>query len=548
MASRKTQFGWMAVGCVVGLLGVFTITWIDHSSTLAAQTNRLPLAVALARAIDNNVKVSNVRAVAKRPEPTIASPLESSEAESPQPLPPPLPSLPADKHSHKRSHDASPEPPPPLPNALTEIQPTPIANPEAAPPHRNHRSEPLSTFDNDSHGPPPPPVGLTPAQPAPTTIAPPAELPLPAIPEPAPATPSAPLAEPKAEPIPPPLPTADFVPPPADELKPVPQSFPAANVADKGIEAPANSGATVTPVGYRAPETPVAPTPVALPPLMPVVPPAVPTLPIAAPVARQTSPVGPSDAGQVTTDGLPPTAELPRASIEPPLAPAPGPVLSYQVRAGGETMRAIARRTLGGDDHWPDVHRLNPSLQPDGIIAAGATVKLPADACINDDDTVHPLPTMHPKATPHKVKAVLPLTGTFAVNLDDKKTLLLPRAIRDQLNNCDTLLVSPGSDQCLWLTNSTHLDRLAERLEHSPAREVDVRTFKRLYFAQTEKAPVAADGRITMPDRLAQFAGLKQEAVLIGIDDHFELWDAARWRQYTQQKSAAARAAMVDRD
>jgi DNA-binding transcriptional regulator/RsmH inhibitor MraZ len=25
--------------------------------------------------------------------------------------------------------------------------------------------------------------------------------------------------------------------------------------------------------------------------------------------------------------------------------------------------------------------------------------------------------------------------------------------------------------------------------------------------------------------------------VLIGIDDHFEVWDAARWRSYTQQKS-----------
>jgi MraZ protein len=182
------------------------------------------------------------------------------------------------------------------------------------------------------------------------------------------------------------------------------------------------------------------------------------------------------------------------------------------------------------------------------VITAGLTVRLPADACIHDDDVLHPLPTMHPKAAPRKARVVLPLTGTYAVNLDDKKTLLLPRAIRDQLNNCETLLISPGSDQCLWLTNQVHLDRLADRLEHSPAREIDVRTFKRLYFAQTEKAAVADDGRITVPDKLAVFAGLRQEIMLIGIDDHFELWDATHWRQYTQQKSAAARAAMADRD
>jgi MraZ protein len=233
---------------------------------------------------------------------------------------------------------------------------------------------------------------------------------------------------------------------------------------------------------------------------------------------------------------------------EPPLAPSPGPVVVYQVRGAGETMREIARRTLGGEDRWADVYRLNPSMQPDGVITAGASVKLPADACIHDDDAVQPLPTMRPKAAPRKPKAVLPLTGTFAANLDDKKTLLLPRAIRDQLGNCETLLVSPGSDQCLWITNQTHLDRLADRLDHSPARELDVRTFKRLYFAQTEKSAVSDDGRVTVPDKLVQFAGLHQEVMLIGIDDHFEVWDASKWRQYTQQKSAAARAAMLDHD
>jgi MraZ protein len=152
---------------------------------------------------------------------------------------------------------------------------------------------------------------------------------------------------------------------------------------------------------------------------------------------------------------------------------------------------------------------------------------------------------MRPKAAPAKVKSVMPLTGTFPCTLDDKRAVTLPRAIRDQLGDCDTVLVSPGPDQCLWLTNQAHLDRLAERLEHSPAQEVDVRVFKRLYYAQTDKAPLSDEGRVVIPERLAQFAGVGQEAVLVGIDDHFELWDAARWRQYTQQKSAKAAA---DRD
>ncbi len=148
------------------------------------------------------------------------------------------------------------------------------------------------------------------------------------------------------------------------------------------------------------------------------------------------------------------------------------------------------------------------------------------------------MPALRARATV-KVKPVLPLTGTYPVKLDDKKVMTLPPAILKQLGNCDTLMVSPGSSKCLWLTNQAHLDRLEQKLEKSPARESDKNGFKRLYYAQTLKVPMK-NGRLTIEDRLAAFAGLDQEVILIGIDDHFEVWDAARWRRYTETKKAPA--------
>lgn len=226
---------------------------------------------------------------------------------------------------------------------------------------------------------------------------------------------------------------------------------------------------------------------------------------------------------------------------EPPMVVPAGPVQTYQVRTKTETLPDIARRTLGSSDRVGDILRLNPDLKPDTVLPLGAIVRLPADACVAEDpDAVKPLPSLRAK-TPAAKPKILPLTGTFACNLDEHKNLTLPKAIRDQLGNCDTVLVSPGPDHCLWLTNHTHLERLSERIEQSPAREADVRVFKRLYYAQTEKTPVTAEGRVAVSDKLAQFAGLSQELVIVGIDEHFEIWDAAHWKQYTQQKSAAAR-------
>jgi MraZ protein len=232
-----------------------------------------------------------------------------------------------------------------------------------------------------------------------------------------------------------------------------------------------------------------------------------------------------------------PKIEAKDAIDEPPLAPTPGPVVTYRVVRSGETFKTLARKTLSTVERWSDIHKLNPSLKPDAVLTVGTMVRLPGDACVAEEDTLKPLPTLRARATA-RVKPVLPLTGTYPVALDEKKELTLPRAILKQLGTCDTVLVSPGSDKCLWLTNQAHLDRLAHKLEKSPARESDKDGFKRLYYAQTMKVTIK-DGRVAIADRLAAFAGLNQEVVLVGIDDHFEVWDAARWQRYTQAKKAA---------
>jgi MraZ protein len=256
------------------------------------------------------------------------------------------------------------------------------------------------------------------------------------------------------------------------------------------------------------------------------------------PLIQQT---GASEAAPVSVPPLPPPLEAERH--EPPLATVAGPVQVYEVRRHGETLRDIAKRTLGESERWDEVYKLNPRVAPDTVLTLGTVVRLPVDACIATEDveSVKPLPSLRPDKVQATTKEVVPLTGTFPCMLDQNRHLTLPRSIREQFDWGDTLMISPGTDQCLWLTNQAHLDRLGQKLEKSDARESDVRIFKRLYYAQTEKLTVSSDGRVVIPERFAQFAGLHQEVVLVGIDDHFELWDVARWRRYTQQQGTGSR-------
>jgi MraZ protein len=124
------------------------------------------------------------------------------------------------------------------------------------------------------------------------------------------------------------------------------------------------------------------------------------------------------------------------------------------------------------------------------------------------------------------------LTGTHPRTLDEKKRLVLPKKVREQLGDPATLFVTPGPDQCLWVYTQASLEQLAERLDQTPATDAEARVFRRLYFAQMEAVDVDRSGRILVPDRLLQFAGLEHDVALIGVRDHIELWDARRWQDY----------------
>lgn len=349
------------------------------------------------------------------------------------------------------------------------------------------------------------------------------------------------------EPTPPPAETA----PPAKETAPPPTAAPpvapAVQLTGAQAEPPVMPGATPPPPAATAPDPKpiLIPASATVPAGPPDAPPAGQPLPpldaakaeVKAPATSAPPPPAPTSAVPPPGPAAPTAAPADHPS-EPPLAPAPGPVTQYKVRAGGETFKSLARKTLGSSERWADIHKLNATFRADATIPAGTVVRLPGDACVQEDgEAVRPLPTLRARATA-RAKAVLPLTGTYPVTVDERKGMTLPRHIMEQLGNCETVLLSPGSDKCLWLTNQSHLDRLQAKLDKSPARESDVRGFKRLYYAQTVKASVK-DGRIVIDDKLAAFAGLGAEVVLVGIDDHFEVWDAARWRKYTQAKKAA---------
>jgi MraZ protein len=130
------------------------------------------------------------------------------------------------------------------------------------------------------------------------------------------------------------------------------------------------------------------------------------------------------------------------------------------------------------------------------------------------------------------------LTGTFTRSIDEKLRVAIPKRLREVLE-CPRgggLFVAPGTDRSLAIYTEEAFGHLAARLAQASPTGQDVRAFTRLFYARAQCVELDGQGRIRIPPELAELSGLGKEAVLLGVQDHLELWPADRWESYLTER------------
>ena len=125
-------------------------------------------------------------------------------------------------------------------------------------------------------------------------------------------------------------------------------------------------------------------------------------------------------------------------------------------------------------------------------------------------------------------------TGTYQRSLDGKARVLLPKRLRDELEQAGPVFLTPGTDHCLELHTSQSLHELAARANQSHAGSRNLKSFSRLFYAQAEQCDIDGQGRIRIPVTLMEHAGLVKEIVIVGVGMNWEIWDAEQWQSYLQ--------------
>lgn len=130
------------------------------------------------------------------------------------------------------------------------------------------------------------------------------------------------------------------------------------------------------------------------------------------------------------------------------------------------------------------------------------------------------------------------LTGAFFRSIDEKQRVAIPKRLREALesNGKQCIYIAPGTDQSLALYTEEAFARLADRLAQASPTRQDVRTFNRLFYARAQGAELDSQGRVRIPPELAELVKLEKEVVLLGVQDHVEIWSAERWKSYLAER------------
>ena len=132
--------------------------------------------------------------------------------------------------------------------------------------------------------------------------------------------------------------------------------------------------------------------------------------------------------------------------------------------------------------------------------------------------------------------------GEATTTLDDKGRITVPARMRqtmEVLKHSDWYMTR-GYDHCIFLYPHPLWMKILDQLGQFPPMDPRSLDFRRLLFGSVAEVAPDRQGRIPLPSYLREHAGLelKQEAVVVGVGGHIEIWGAEAWRSFRDGKYA----------
>lgn len=148
----------------------------------------------------------------------------------------------------------------------------------------------------------------------------------------------------------------------------------------------------------------------------------------------------------------------------------------------------------------------------------------------------------------------MPFTGYYEHTVDDKNRLSIPASLRNQMDperDGKRWYVVPGRQSgSLWMYPEKEFNRLSDSFGSELNPDDDQLTWEQTIFPLAELLDTDSAGRVVLPARHLQLAGMTREVTVAGVRDHVEIVNRAdfdrrkeeAWRNYTEIQRKAREA------
>ncbi len=124
--------------------------------------------------------------------------------------------------------------------------------------------------------------------------------------------------------------------------------------------------------------------------------------------------------------------------------------------------------------------------------------------------------------------------GEYQLSITAPGRLVLPKKIRGLIRG-NIFVLTKGFTKCLFGYDKDNWEERAKTLMSDVLTNKENLEQKRLIFASSHYLEIDEQGRFLLPKNLILYADLKDKATIIGVGDHFEIWDQEKWEIYKKQ-------------
>jgi len=126
--------------------------------------------------------------------------------------------------------------------------------------------------------------------------------------------------------------------------------------------------------------------------------------------------------------------------------------------------------------------------------------------------------------------------GEYEVSVTAGGRVALPKKIRELLS-LNLVIATKGFGSCLALYDKTDWEKRANDLLNVSLLEQEHIEKRRKLFSSATLLELDSQGRIVLPKQLQKFAEVFSSILIVGVGDHFEIWDKLKWEVYISKIS-----------